>query len=411
MDGLSKCLNSVDMAKSFIKTFFSYYTTPLYKGVEANPQLQETIPGFLINPESISLYIGKFHIAVEYTGPEILQNLPIGESHIPMQVSDFSMEDGNLLEKIIGFLDDATSGVVPPLLDWNPDFLWATMRGYDKLDELNWNYAAQNSFMFMNACMPSPIPGQFSRIINGFFFDADEFGLKTRHIKWMDIFPLTIDESHPEHDTFQFDLSILQDLVKLDVTAEYPMPSDYKYKHLPRINRFIELWGNSESTEPQITQFLAQEENQFILAMSLGAVEIHPEKECSWQSEDKTAIRPDFFISKGNRVDIVEFKLPDLNVNNTVVGKTNRETFCSKLNSYISQTRVYATYFDDPNNRKWVKEKYGLDIYKPRRILVVGRRSDFPVDEWREIVADHRDLEIMTFDDLIDGVVAQFYRK
>ena len=335
MDTLDEGLSSADTARLFMKAVFSYYTGPLYRIIEANPQLQETIPGFLINPESISVYIGKSHIAVEYTGSEVLQTLPTGQSNIAMQVSDFSMEDGNLLEQIIGFSNDATSGMVPPLLD----------------------------------------------------------------------------ESHPEHDTFQFDLSILEDLVKLDVTAEYPMPSDYKYRHLPRINRFIELWGNSKSTEPQITQFLAQEENHFILAMSLGAVEIHPEKECSWQSEEKQDIRPDFFISKGNRVDIVEFKLPDLDVKNAVVGRVNREAFCSKLSSYVAQTRVYATYFDDPNNRKWVKEKYGLDVYKPRRILVVGRRSDFPLDEWREIVADHRDLEIMTFDDLIDGVVAQFYRK
>lgn len=411
MDTVCEKMSSAETAQLFMKAIFSYYTGPLYRIIEANPKLQETIPGFLINPESISVYLGKSHIAIEYTGAEVLQNLPTGASNIPMQVSDFSMEDGNLLERIIGFPDDATSGLVPPLLECNPDFLWATMKGYDKLDELNWNYAAQNSLMFMNACMPSPIPGQFSRIVNGFFFDADEFGLKTRHIKWMDIFPIAIDESHPDHDTFQFDLSILEDLVKADVTAEYPMPSDYKYKHLPRINRFIELWGNSTSTEPQITQFLAQEENHFILAMSLGAVDIHPEKLCSWQSEEKPDIRPDFFISKGNRVDIVEFKLPNLDVNNAVVGRVNREDFCSKLSSYVAQTRVYATYFDDPNNRKWVKEKYGLDVYKPRRILVVGRRSDFPLDEWREIVADHRDLEIMTFDDLIDGVVAQFYRK
>ncbi|MDC4808472.1 DUF4263 domain-containing protein, partial [Acinetobacter baumannii] len=114
--------------------------------------------------------------------------------------------------------------------------------------------------------------------------------------------------------------------------------------------------------------------------------------------------------SKGNRVDIVEFKLPTLK-GNTVVGKDNRESFCATLQSYISQTRVYSSYFDDPNNRQWVKDTYGLDVYKPRRILIVGRRSDFNTNEWREIMADYRDLEIMTFDDLIDGVVAQFYRK
>ncbi|EPS7820601.1 Shedu anti-phage system protein SduA domain-containing protein [Acinetobacter baumannii] len=410
MEAGSQILDSAETAKLFMKALFHYYTGPMYRMIEKNPELQKTISGFLINPESVSIYIGKHHLAVEYTGSEILEKLPTGESKIPMVVRDFSDKDGNLLEHIIGFSDDSTSGLVTPLLDWNPDFLWATMKGYDKLDELNWNYSAQDSFMFMNASIPQPIPGKFSRITNGFFFDSDDVGLKTRHIKWMDIFPISIDESHDDYDQFQFEIGVFEQLAKFDINYEYPMPSDYKYKHLPRINRFIELWGNSESSEPQITQFLAQEENQFILTMSLGAVDIASEKECIWQSEDRPNIRPDFFISKGNRVDIVEFKLPSLK-GNAVVGKENRESFSATLQSYISQTRVYSSYFDDPNNRKWVKDNYGLDVYKPRRILIVGRRNDFTTDEWREIMSDYRDLEIMTFDDLIDGVVAQFYRK
>lgn len=93
-----------------------------------------------------------------------------------------------------------------------------------------------------------------------------------------------------------------------------------------------------------------------------------------------------------------------------VVGKGNRETFGSWLNSYISQTRVYSTYFDDPNNRKWFEDKYGFKVFKPRRWIVVGRRHDFESDVWREIMSDYRDLEILTFDDLIDGTVAQFYK-
>ncbi|SNS71684.1 protein of unknown function [Ekhidna lutea] len=54
--------------------------------------------------------------------------------------------------------------------------------------------------------------------------------------------------------------------------------------------------------------------------------------------------------------------------------------------------------------------KISYQSYYPKRILVIGRRWNFSVDEWREIANDYRDLEIMTFDDLIDGVVAQFYK-
>ena len=93
----------------------------------------------------------------------------------------------------------------------------------------------------------------------------------------------------------------------------------------------------------------------------------------------------------------------------SIVGRTNRETFSSELNSYISQTRNYKTYFEDPNNRKWVQEKYGIKVHYPKRYLIIGRRWDFPGEIWKEIVNDYTDIEILTYEDLIDGVVAQFY--
>nr|WP_262501891.1 DUF4263 domain-containing protein [Pseudomonas fragi] len=188
------------------------------------------------------------------------------------------------------------------------------------------------------------------------------------------------------------------------------MPDEYKYIQLPKINRFIEVWGNSKSTEPDITSHLSKEENKFILTMKFGAKDVFSELTCEWQSEDRNSIRPDFFVVQPNGyADIIEFKLPEID-KSFVVGSQNRESFSSWLNSYISQTRVYATYFDDPNNRSWFEKKYGFKVHKPKRWLVVGRRSDFASDVWRDIMSDYRDLEIITFDDLIDGVVVQFYK-
>lgn len=67
------------------------------------------------------------------------------------------------------------------------------------------------------------------------------------------------------------------------------------------------------------------------------------------------------------------------------------------------------TYFVVPNYRTWAKDVYGIHIHYPKRILVIGRRADFKTNECREIINYYRDVEIMTFDDLIDGVVAHFY--
>ena len=59
--------------------------------------------------------------------------------------------------------------------------------------------------------------------------------------------------------------------------------------------------------------------------------------------------------------------------------------------------------------RVHIKAKYGFDVYKPRRFLVIGRRWDLNNAEWRAIAADYEGLTVMTYDDLIDRVVVQFY--
>lgn len=53
-------------------------------------------------------------------------------------------------------------------------------------------------------------------------------------------------------------------------------PADFKYDKLPKINRFIELFGNSENSEPTITSFLAQQENHFILNMGFMGTSTFP---------------------------------------------------------------------------------------------------------------------------------------
>lgn len=136
---------------------------------------------------------------------------------------------------------------------------------------------------------------------------------------------------------------------------------------------------------------------------------LNPESMAVYFSKTFIAI-PDFFVVRANGyADIVEFKLPKVK-RNTVVERNNREQFSAEINSYIAQTRVYRSYFEDPNNRRWFEKKYGFKVYKPKRYLVVGRRNDFECDEWIEIKSDYTDVEIVTYDDLVDTVVSQFYQ-
>jgi hypothetical protein len=397
------------LIQKFIQELMKHYWGPLYNHLKGHPKLIKTAPGFLLNHEKIILYIGRTHIAIEYTGSEFIKELKPKEK-IEIQFHDYSTKDCNLLEQIIGFKYDSTLDISLPLPLFSEDLLLPTNKGWDKLSELGWNFSAQNSIIIFNLPSLEPMKGKFTRIVNGMFFDADESGLKSRRIKWLDFFPISFDGSDDTVDKIEFNLENMKSQVETDANYSYPMPDNYKFIQLPKINKFIEKWGSKESSEPDITSYLSKPENQFILTMKFGASNVYSELTCEWQSEDRSSIRPDFFVVQPNGyADIVEFKLPDIS-KNTVVGASNRETFAAWLHSYIAQTRVYSSYFDDPNNRIWFEEKYGFKVHKPRRWLIVGRRHDFDSDVWREIMFDYKDLEILTFDDLIDGVVVQFYK-
>jgi hypothetical protein len=398
------------VGKVVIEEMRKHYWWPIHEYLAANPELIDTVPGFLILPEKIILYFGKTHIGIEYTGPERINNLPDSVS-TQAQFFDFTQSDENFLEKIIGFkYNDGSSSTelpLPPLLE---GLIMPTDKGADKLAELNWRFEAQESITIFHSGNIYLPENQFTRIVNGLFFDADDSGLLTRQIKWIDFIPVHYDDTDAEKDSYVFNIRFYAKKVQTDCYYKYPLPDDYDYQHskLQRVNRLIELVSNSKTTEPEITRFLSAPENHFILGMRFGAKEIHAEEICEWQSETKPPIKPDFFVVQPNGfADIVEFKLPI--VDPVIVGRENRESVSSQINTYVSQTRTYRNYFEDPNNRKWFESKHDYKIYRPRRYLVIGRRWQFDSDTWRQIVSDYNDLEIVTYDDLVDGVVAQLY--
>jgi hypothetical protein len=384
------------------------YWGPLYKGVKANPMLLETFPGFLLKPEKLIYYMGRTHIGIEYVGPERLSTLPEAGT-LEAQVFDYSLKECNLLEEIVGF-DYGNGAFSMPLPPITEDLVLPTNAGADELHRLNWNWTAQSMMLgFNTACVEAPA-GQFTRLINARFFDATPYGgLQTRHIKWLDLIPCKYDDSGTTVDTFSVWLDPFTKIAEADIHATYPLPTDFRLGRLQLMNRFVEFIGDKSNDEPAITRFIASEDLRFALKMRFAAKDVFSECVCEWQSVDRKAIKPDFFVvGSDGFADIVEFKLPEI-AGSAVVGSENRETFSAAINSYVSQTRVYREYFDDPKNRAYIKDKLGFDVYKPMRHLIIGRRWNFSNTEWRAIAADFNDLAIHTYDDLIDGVVMQFY--
>lgn len=54
------------------------YWGPMWHIVQANPDLIQVVPGFLIRPEKLVYYMGRTHIGIEYIGPERLDELGDG---------------------------------------------------------------------------------------------------------------------------------------------------------------------------------------------------------------------------------------------------------------------------------------------------------------------------------------------
>lgn len=403
-----------NLVTQLLSNISKVYWTKMYNYIKENNIKHKDVNCFILQPESMVIYFGQKFTAIEYCGNPYKTDFE-AVSKREITVWDFTKEKlstKQFIEKIIGFKYEGTSNVSLPLVsEVYEDLIVPTNAGLDKLIDLKWNFAAQDSVMSFNSTGLDILDNHFVRLINCNFFDEQKGDLKTRIVKWIDFLPYQyIEPDEGEDDEFRFDLEVYSKLWFQDMYYKYPKPEDFKYSKLPQINRFIELFGNSNYTEPEITSFLARDENKFIMNMGFMGTGIYDEVLCEWQSEKRDNIKPDFFVLRANGyADIVEFKLPNMK-SKLIVGRNNREHFNSEITTYIAQTRVYATYFEDPNNRKWFEGKYGFKVHKPRRYLIVGRRNDFDSDEWIEIKADYDKLELLTYDDLVDTVIAQFYQ-
>lgn len=333
-----------DLVCQLLSSISEIYWTEMCNYIEENNIDHKDVNCFLLNPESMVIYLGQKFIAIEYCGNPYKSDFKTVFQR-EILIRDFTKEKlttKQFVEKIVGFRYDGTSNLSLPLFSGvYEDLIIPTNIGMDKLIELKWNFAAQNSVISFNSSGLDIADNQFVRLINCRFFDEQNGDLKTRIIKWIDFLPCHyIEPDEGELDEIKFNLSIYNKLWYQDMFYKYPKPDDFKFSKLPQVNRFIEFFGDSKHSELEITSFLAQDENKFILKMGFMGTGICEEVLCEWQSENRDSIKPDFFVLRANGyADIIEFKLPKMKFS-SVVGKSNREHFNSELNTYIAQTSV-----------------------------------------------------------------------
>ncbi len=162
------------------------------------------------------------------------------------------------------------------------------------------------------------------------------------------------------------------------------------------IEQFQNLLNDPGTRERHLQKFLEQHKH---FLSGLNYTSIYPQ--LILQRDDGTQLRPDFFLEPHDDVwcDILDIKLPTQSI---LVGRRDRATLAAGIHEVAAQLREYAAYFEEEKHRKFVKEKYGLRVYKPRLIAIVGRDIRQMTDpQIRRAMTAYENIEVMTFDDLV----------
>lgn len=395
-----------------------HYWLELRKIAKADPAAAARMPGMIVAPDKMNFYIGKTHVAVEYFGPiSVPPNLDDDDA-IKVIFTD-CRDDADFIESIVGmkFMGSGIKLALMPGFPCTNLFIPTSSEAIFMMTENGWDMFAEDIKFSVNASGVLLPHNDFARMVNCFFYSVEHDPLRTRRIQWIDFFPLTVSEHKETETTIEEELEItlwpdFAAVIDHDSKFTFPYPATFETERLALLNRFRELLLTPGVAEPAITAWLAQPQHQFILKMALPATYLLHQAECDWKTDSsRPSLIPDFFAVRANGyADIVEFKLPELK-GSAVVGQVNRETFSAKVNSYIAQTRTYKEYFQESVHRQHVKEKHGLNVNNPKRVLVMGRRWEFAADAWRTVQGEFPDLTVLTYDDLIDSVAALLYQN
>jgi hypothetical protein len=61
-----------------------------------------------------------------------------------------------------------------------------------------------------------------------------------------------------------------------------------------------------------------------------------------------------------------------------------------------------VTFFEVLENRKAVRDTYGLQLFRPNLIVVMGKRGDYFANDLRKVESDIPNLTIITYDDPLE---------
>lgn len=114
------------------------------------------------------------------------------------------------------------------------------------------------------------------------------------------------------------------------------------------------------------------------------------------ERDNASNLRPDFMAlpTTGDFWDIIDIKLPQ-------AGGQDRMRFTHDVADLCAQLREYSAYFEDPRCRERVKQRYGIESYRPRLIGIIGNKPQVDPLQARRLHSEVN-CEILTFDSLFN---------
>jgi hypothetical protein len=162
------------------------------------------------------------------------------------------------------------------------------------------------------------------------------------------------------------------------------------------IVQFEELINWSKVSEEDIHKFL--EEHPELL---IGADYKQLQSKLILERGDKGRLIPDFFaeLTTSDYCDIIDLKKPNEAL---MSGGKDRRGLSGAVNVALSQLRTYRDFFDDDRNRREFHSRYGLNVFRPKIAVIIGRSPD--PDQMPDLIRARRffsDAEVVTYDDII----------
>lgn len=335
------------------------------------------------------------------------QNSELTRNQILPHLDYFNQKSGNFIDFFfVGYYKAMRSKYQPVYKDWyfNPVFFNGFVTEIEERTN-NWNYQGGVELILLNANYDKGYNEVVLEFWNSVVIDITKSD-KIKNIGVSKVFKKVFEiAENQEKLGSSWGLNKLQNHFASNLDG---LILSAVYDNINKLDEFAQMVSDLTFSEVELTKHLASIENQFILKSYFLANSIFDEIECSWHYDaNRAAIRPDFFVVKqDNFADIVEFKLPD--IGKSVVGTENRETFSAKINSYISQVRTYIEYFEENAHREWIKNKYMFNIRYPKGYIVLGRDKDFDIEETKKIIANINNIDMITYDNIIETVITHF---